>query len=158
MLLTELRILIVDTGRVWWRLLPMIMGVYLLGWLGTELTVRVAVIAGDISPWLALALFAFSFVWTLVAAILILTLAGRELGIRQLLPEDEREIDDRDTSLTRLVAITLLPFLGMYAAFGQVQQAANRLVTQQWVRYGFSAISRLCSARSMTWRASILGG
>jgi hypothetical protein len=136
-LLTELRILIVDTGRVWWRLLPMIMGVYLLGWLGTELTVRVAVIAGDISPWLALALFAFSFVWTLVAAILILTLAGRELGIRQLLPEDEREIDDRDTSLTRLIAITLLPFLGMYAAFGQVQQAANRLVTQQWVRYGF---------------------
>ncbi len=36
MLLTELRILIVDTGRVWWRQLPMIMGVYLLGWLGTE--------------------------------------------------------------------------------------------------------------------------
>jgi hypothetical protein len=36
-LLTELRILIVDTGRVWWRQLPMIMGVYLLGWLGTEL-------------------------------------------------------------------------------------------------------------------------
>jgi hypothetical protein len=135
--LTELRILIVDTGRVWWRLLPMIMGVYLLGWLGTELTVRVAVIAGDISPWLALALFAFSFVWTLVAAIVILTLAGRELGIRQLLPEGEREVDDRDTSLTRLIAITLLPFLGMYAAFGQVERAANRLVTQQWVRYGF---------------------
>ena len=89
MLLTELRILIVDTGRVWWRQLPMIMGVYLLGWLGTELTVRVAVIAGDISPWLALVLFAFSFVWTLVAAIVILTLAGRELGIRQLLPEGE---------------------------------------------------------------------
>ena len=96
-----------------------------------------AVIAGDISPWLALVLFAFSFVWTLVAAILVLTWAGRELGIRQLLPEDEREVDDRDTSLTRLIAITLLPFLGMYAAFGQVQQAANRLVTQQWVRYGF---------------------
>ena len=96
-----------------------------------------AVIAGDISPWLALVLFAFSFVWTLVAAILILTWAGRELGIRQLLPEDGREVDDRDTSLTRLIAITLLPFLGMYAAFGQVQQAANRLVTQQWVRYGF---------------------
>jgi len=38
---TELRVLIVDTGRVWWRLLPMIMGVYLFGWLGTELTVSV---------------------------------------------------------------------------------------------------------------------
>ena len=137
MLRTDLRILIVDTGRVWWRLLPVIMGVYLLGWLGSELTLRVAVIAGDISAWLALALFAFSFVCTLVAAIVILTLAGRELGISRLLPEDEREIDNRDTSLTHLLAITLLPFLGMYAAFGQVAEAAQRLATQQFVRYGF---------------------
>jgi hypothetical protein len=45
---TELRVLIVDTGRVWWRLLPMIMGVYLFGWRGTELTLRVAVIAGTV--------------------------------------------------------------------------------------------------------------
>jgi len=126
-----------DTGRVWWRLLPMIMGVYLFGWLGTELTLRVAVIAGDISPWLALMLFAFSFVCTLGAAIVILTLAGRELGVRELLPEDEREIDDRDTSITRPLVITLLPFLGMYAAFGHVAEAANRLLTQQWIRYGF---------------------
>ena len=137
MLWTELSVLIRDTGRVWWRLLPLIMAVYLLGWLGSELTLRVAVIAGDVSAWLALALFAFSFVCTLVAAIVVLTLAGRELGISQLLPEDEREIDDRDTSLSHLIAITLLPFLGMYAAFGQVAEAAQRLVTQQWVRYGF---------------------
>jgi hypothetical protein len=134
---TELSILIRDTGRAWWRLLPLIVAVYLLGWLGSELTLRVAVIAGDFSAWLALALFAFSFVCTLIAAIVILTLAGRELGISRLLPEDEREIDDRDTSLTHLIAITLLPFLGMYAAFGQVSEAAQRFVTQQWVRYGF---------------------
>jgi len=134
---TELRVLIVDTGRVWWRLLPIIVGVYLLGWLGSELGLRVAVILGDISPWLTLIMFAFSFVCTLAAAIVILTLAGRELGIRQLLPEDEREIDDRDTSITRLLGITLLPFLGMYAAFGQVAKAAERLITQQWIRYGF---------------------
>jgi hypothetical protein len=133
---TELRILIRDTGRVWWRLLPVILGVYVLGWLGNELTLRIAVILGDVSPWLALILFAFSFVCTLTAAIVILTLAGRELGIRQLLPEDEREIDDRDTSLTRLLLITLLPFLAMYAAFGEVRKAADRLVVQQFVRYG----------------------
>jgi hypothetical protein len=82
---TELRILIRDTGRVWWRLLPVILGVYLLGWLGNELTLRIVVILGDLSPWLSLILFAFSFVCTLTAAIVILTLAGRELGIRQLL-------------------------------------------------------------------------
>ena len=116
----------------------MIMGVYLLGWLGTELTVRVAVIAGDISPWLALGVVRLQLrLDPGRCAIVILTLAGRELRIRQLLPEGEREVDDRDTSLNHLIAITLLPFLGMYAAFGQVEHAANRLVTQQWVRYGF---------------------
>jgi hypothetical protein len=44
------------------------MAVYLLGWLGSELTLWVAVIAGDLSAGLALALFAVSFVCTLVAA------------------------------------------------------------------------------------------
>jgi hypothetical protein len=162
---TDLRILIVDTGRVWWRLLPTIMGVYLLGWLGSELTLRVAVIAGDISPWLALVLFAFNFVCVLAAAIVILSLAGRELGVRELLPAEEREIDDRDTSLSRLVAITLLPFLAMYAAFGQVAEAANRLVTQQWVRYGFlsdqktvlGALHDLAS-QHLAWLVALLAG
>ena len=93
-------------------------------------------ILGDISPWLTLILFAFSFVCLLTATVLILNLAGRELGIRELLPEDERTVDDRDSSISRLLAITLLPFLGMYAAFGQVQEAANRVVVQQIVRYG----------------------
>ena len=93
-------------------------------------------IVGDISPWLTLVLFAFHFVCLLTATVLILNLAGRELGIRELLPEDERTVDDRDASISRLLAITLLPFLGMYAAFGQVQEAANRVVVQQLVRYG----------------------
>lgn len=137
-MLTDLRILLVDTGRVWWRLLPLIMSIYLLGWLGVELTLRVAVILGDLSPWLTLILFAFSFVATLTAAVLILNLAGRELGIRDLLPEGERTVDDRDTSVSRLLAVTLLPFLGMYAAFGQVQEAAGRVAVQQFIRYGIS--------------------
>jgi hypothetical protein len=134
--LTDLRVLVTDTGRVWWRLLPLVLSIYLLGWLGAELTLRIAVILGDISPWLTLVLFAFSFVCLLTATVLILNLAGRELGIRELLPEDERTVDDRDSSISRLLAITLLPFLGMYAAFGQVQEAANRVVVQQIVRYG----------------------
>ena len=136
-MITDLRILLVDTGRVWWRLLPGVLSIYLLGWLGAELTLRFAVIAGDLSPWLTLVLFAFHFVCILSATVVILNLAGRELGIRELLPEDERTLDDRDASFSRLLAITLLPFLGMYAAFGQVTEAANRVVVHQLVRYGF---------------------
>ena len=136
MLWTDLRILVVDTGRVWWRLLPQILGLYLLGWLLSQLTLRIAVIAGDVSSWLTLALFAFNFVFLLASTVLILRLAERELGIRSLIPAEEAEDDDRDTSFTHLLAITLLPFLGMYAAFGQVSDAAQRLLTEQTVRYG----------------------
>jgi hypothetical protein len=135
-MLTDLRILLVDTARVWWRLLPVIMAVYLLGWLGGELTLRLALIVGDLSPWLTLILFAFHFVCILGATVAILSLAGRELGIRELLPDDERTVDDRDASFTRLLAITLLPVLGMYAAFGQVTAAADRIAVNQLIRYG----------------------
>ena len=51
-MLTDLRVLVTDTGRVWWRLLPLIASLYLLGWLGAELRLRVAVVLGDVSPWL----------------------------------------------------------------------------------------------------------
>ena len=86
MLWTDLRILAVDTGRVWWRLLPQIVAIYLLGWLASHLVLTVSVIAGDISPWLTLILFSFNFVFLLTSTVLILRLVERELGIRDLLP------------------------------------------------------------------------
>jgi hypothetical protein len=133
---TDVRILVVDTVRVWWRLLPQVLTIYLLGWLGSELALKLAAIAGDVSAWLALAIFAFGFLARLSATILILRLAGRELGIRELIPEEERAGDDRDASITQLLAITLLPFLGLYAAFGEVQKAADNLATEQFSRSG----------------------
>jgi len=135
-LLTDLRILVVDTGRVWWRLLPQLLTLYLLGWLGSQLALRLAVWAGDLSAWLALLLFATNFVALLAALVLILRLVGRELGIRSLIPDEESAGDGRDDSIARLLAVTLLPFLGLYAAFGQVTEAADDLVTEQTVRYG----------------------
>ena len=133
---TDVRILVVDTGRVWWRLLPQVLGIYLLGWLGSELALKLAAVVGDVSAWLALAVFSFAFLSQLTAIVLILRLAGRELGIRDLIPAAERAEDDRDSSITHLLAVTLLPFLGIYAAFGQVQEAADRLATEQFSRNG----------------------
>ena len=135
-LLTDLRILVVDTGRVWWRLLPQLLALYLIGWLGSQAALRLAVWAGDLSAWLALALFALNFVALLAALVLILRLLGRELGIRDLLPAEESVADGRDESVSRLLAVTLLPFLGLYAAFGQVTEAASTLATEQTTRYG----------------------
>lgn len=131
---TDVRVLATDTVRVCWRLFPQILTLYLLGWLGNNLALKLAVIVGDVSGWAALAIFAFSFLSTLVAIVLILRLVGRELGIWTMMPAEESAADKRDSSLTRMLAVTLLPFLGVYAAFGQVNAAAGRLYTEQLFR------------------------
>ncbi|WP_375424422.1 hypothetical protein [uncultured Friedmanniella sp.] len=138
-LLTDVRVLVVDTVRVWWRLLPQLLAVYLLGWLGSQLALRLAVIAGDVSAWLALVFFSFNFVALLASLVVILQMAGRELGVRALIPQEEAENDGRDESITSLLAVTLLPFLGIYAAFGQATEAANTLTVEQGIRNGLGA-------------------
>lgn len=136
MLWAELRTLAVGTVRLWWRLLPQLLGVYLLGWLGAQLALKLAAQLGDTSAWLALGVFSLHFLCQLVAIVIILQLCGRELGIRDTIPAAERVDDDRDSSLTRLLALTLLPFLALYAAFGQVGEAAIQLANEQFFRSG----------------------
>ena len=136
MLLTDLRILVTDTGRLCWRLLPRLLTIWLLGWLGQRLFSNLAVIAGDASAWLTLILFPLSIVSELVAIVLILQVCGRELGTRSLIPTSELVEDDRDAGVTQLLAITLLPFIGIYAAFGHINDAAYWLYVQQLARYG----------------------
>jgi hypothetical protein len=132
----DLRILVLDTGRVWWRTLPQILSVYLAGWLGAQLALKLAIRVGEWNSWAALAVFSFGFLAQLVAIVVMLQIVGRELGVRDLIPEAEAVGDDRDTSLTRLVSITLLPFLGIYAAFGEVSQTASQLANEQLFRNG----------------------
>jgi hypothetical protein len=137
---TDLRILVLDTGRVWWRTLPQILPVFLLGWLAARLAQALAVRVGEWSTWPALVIFTFGLLAQLVAIVVILQIVGRELGVRELVPATEAVDDDRDTSLTRLVSITLLPFLGIYAAFGKVQEQAVQLANEQLLRNGAFAV------------------
>lgn len=107
------------------------------GWLGSQLALKIAVILGDVSAWLVLSIFATSFLFTLIAIVLILRTCGQELGISRLIPSDESVDDARDSSVATLLGVTLLPFLGLYAAFGQVQDRATRLFTEQVFRNSF---------------------
>ncbi len=135
-LLGDVVILVRDTLAVFVRLFPQIIAVWLLGWLGNALAVRVAAIVGDTSGWAAVVVFSSSFLFTLVAVVVILRLCGEELGIRALIPAEEGVDDGRDASLSRLVAVTLLPFLGLYSAFGLINQQAARLTNDQFFRNG----------------------
>jgi len=136
MLWTDVRILLVDTTRIWWRLLPKILTIYILGWLGFEVCLKLAVIAGDLTFWLSLVIFAIAFVSKLTALVLILRMVGNALGVRRLIPAEEYEDDDRDAGITRLLALTLLPFLGIYTAFGMIQSASDQMIIESVFRSG----------------------
>ncbi len=136
LLWTDIRILVVDTVKVWWRLFPQIAGIYLLGWVGFQVALKIAAYTEDLNVWVTIATFAFGFLTQLIPIVLILRLVGRELGIREMIPEEDNSQDDRDNSITHLLAVTLLPFIGIYAAFGQLNDAANELWVNQMVRTG----------------------
>ncbi|MGI3782376.1 MAG: hypothetical protein ACRYG2_16570 [Janthinobacterium lividum] len=92
---------------------------------------------GDVVILVRDTLTVFRRLFTLVAIVVILRLCGEELGIRALIPHGEGEAGDgRDSSLSRLVAVALLPFLGLYSACGLVDQQAGRLANDQFFRDG----------------------
>lgn len=151
----DLRVLVTDTARVWWRLLPQLLTLQIGGWLGYQTTLWIAAIVSLSNAWIALGIFALGFVFTLGAIVLSLRLIGRELGIRQLIPSaregvgedsgvgaspaapaDDIDDDGRDASISRLLALTLLPFLGIYAAFNYVTTRAEELSVRSLLQTG----------------------
>ena len=166
-MLENVIILVRDSVTVLVRLCPQITAVWLLGWLGDQLSVRAAAILGDTSGWAAVVVFSAGFLFDLVAVVVILRLAGAELGIRALVPptEDASTGAAGDDSLTRLVAVTLLPFLGLYSAFGLVDAKAQQLTNEQFFRDGVftGGPSVLSSVRGLAerhawWMVGLLVG
>ncbi|WP_022908890.1 hypothetical protein [Aestuariimicrobium kwangyangense] len=121
--------------RVWWTLLPQLLAVNALGYLGLEAALVVAPSISSQHAWLAVVVLAFGLVLQLSAVIVSLRLIGRALNVSALLPDDA-VTDDRDTSAAHLLAITLLPFLGIYSVFGRVQDVVNSLIANEVVIRG----------------------
>ncbi len=112
------------TVRVWWRLLPHLVCLSLLGWFGFQACLRVAAIAAPANAFVALFIVSAGLLSVLAATVACLAIAGRLLHMEELSPEV------RVTQpVLQQVAVTILPFLGIYAVFNTVQRAADRLVT-----------------------------
>lgn len=107
---------------LWLRLFPQLTTIWLGGWLVAELSTRVATQIPLEHVWLALAVFALGLLGTLGAIVLMLRLVAIHLDLWDLVPED-----DTDHSVSHVLAITLLPFLGIYAAVNEVAARADQL-------------------------------
>ncbi|MVA74926.1 hypothetical protein GC722_02620 [Auraticoccus sp. F435] len=124
------------TGQLWWRLWPQLIGVLLLGWVGYYLALIASVELTTNAAWVVVPTFAAGLVSLLASIVITLRLVASQLGVTALVrsvsgpaaldaPDDED--DDRDASVVRLLIITLLPFLAVYASFGYVDDLASEL-------------------------------
>ncbi len=142
----ELALLTTQTARTWARLAAPIVGLMLIGWSGNELSILLGTEVSSSYPWLVIPVLAMGVVVQLVTIVVALRLVAIELGMPAMLaraPGADPAETGRETTLARLVAVTLLPFLVMYAAFGFLADYARRLVTLSTYRHGADLVSAL---------------
>lgn len=135
-LLSALNQLVTTTGVVWWRCLPRLLVTAMLGWLGYRIFAQGAALVVDVSAWWSLLLLSIGFVVRLSAIIIGLRIAGEQLQIRAAIPLPDD--DPRDDSMSHLLSITLLPFLGIYAVFDVITDAANHIQIDYYVFSGLT--------------------
>ncbi len=128
----HLAALVFGTLKVWLAVLPELLTILAITWTVTRLLKIGAAWLGPVQPWGAVALVSVSFVVTLSGTVLCLRTIGRELGLFAMIPDS----DGQDRSVSHQLAVTLLPFLGIYAVFGTVQQAAQDVVIEGFVITG----------------------
>lgn len=124
------RQLVAGTARAWWALLPQLLALHMAGWLVYELTFRVASWATYAFSWLALGVFAFGFLVVLTSVVLQLRLVANFTGGRRLVPSELKAEQHRthDDEFGRFLGLTMLPFLCIYTAFGELNTRMERLV------------------------------
>lgn len=127
-----LREFAVGTMRTTAALWPQLLGLALLGWLAPELALKAALLMPIDRPYLVLAVFSLGFLGTLVCTVLMIRMTTTHAARRRadgVAPRDGR-------GATQVLASTLLPFLGMYAAFDHVKDQARELSNQSIAKGG----------------------
>ncbi len=127
----SLRALTGGTLRVWWRLLPKILAIYATGWFGYQISLFAAAFVAPMQAFVALFMVSAGLIALLTATVVCLTVIGRELRL-ELISSEVRV----GQPLFEQLAVTILPFLGIYAVFNTVQKAADRLVLNAIVLNG----------------------
>lgn len=159
----ELALLAVQTARALGQLFAPVLGLMLLGWSAYELSILLSSTLPAGWYWVAIPILAVGMVLQLATILAVLRMAAVHLGIPAMLSRASigtEVTDSRDTSALHLLTITLLPFLGMYAAFGFVQSYASDLVKLSTYRQGFGdlleSLNPLHSQVVLVWTIGIV--
>ncbi len=114
------------TLRTWLTVLPQLVTIITVAWTVRRLLVVAAAWAATVNAWVSVVIVSVSFVVTLSGTVLALRTVGDRLGMYEVVPAAE----GADHSVSHQLAVTLLPFLGIYAVFGTVQESAQEVVLE----------------------------
>lgn len=134
----ECRVLGRGTRQAWLSLLPLLLLLQLLAWGSYQGSLAAAAWVASDQPWLALAVFSMGFVLALVVAVVMMRVVGDHLGSADMVPGETGSDHDSDNNvgLNRMLALTMLPLLATYAAFGYVADGVNELTLMSFAYYG----------------------
>lgn len=144
------------TLGAWWRCLPLMLIGLTLGLIGYHGLLILSAFISDQHPWLALVLLSCGFTSLLVGYLYSLRVLGRDLSVGQEVLRTKQGESLVDEPLSRLVALTLLPFIGIYAVFGRIQETSGQLVTYETITRGLLADGVLSTLNPGTTRAMLI--
>lgn len=121
-----MRGLVRDTMVVWWRVLPQILVFTMVGWFCYQLGLLATRSIQETHPWLTVVVFSTGLVIMLATMVISLRIAGTAAGVWEALPDPIARAG-REEPLTRVVSVSLLPFIGIYSVFGGIDEATNTL-------------------------------
>ena len=133
----EFRRLLARTARTLAGIWPQAVGLVLLGWSANNLTVLLGTEVAARFPLAVIPVVALGAVLQLVAILALLRLAARHLGPGRPAAGPDAPTPTTGDRFTRLVAMTLLTFLVLYAGFGYLAEYARRVVLLSTYRKGY---------------------
>lgn len=140
---TEFGGLTADGVHAWIDLLPQLLGLTLLGWSAYYGSVLMGAQLAVWSAWLVIVALSLGVTLRLATLIISLRLVAVHLGapdlLRRVNPQDYIE-DGRDQSLSRLLSITMLPFLALYASFGYINSFVQDVVMTSTKSVGMAGL------------------
>lgn len=150
--------LLAGTGRAWRACLPELIVGLALGQVGYHGALVTASLLSENHPWVALGVVSLGFSAMLIGYLYCLRTLGRHLAVdAQLSQTGEGEAHLKE-SLTHVVAITLLPFLGIYAVFGKVEQTSSELYVMEGIARGVMPTGVLSQLNPQTTGQAVVIG
>ena len=136
----ETSALFARTGGVWLRLWRPLLSLALLGWAAYYGSVLLGVTIAPVQAYLIVPALALGAVVQLATIVAGMRLVATELGVPELLRRTAGAEAGEPASELAVLGATLLPFLGIYSAFGMVDRYVTDLMAVIVIRHGEGAV------------------